>query len=60
MEVIQILILGWVAYMLFKGGNPWLILAAVAVAVWFPQVGEIVTQGVDLVVDLAQTAVGRL
>lgn len=60
MEVIQILILGYVAYMLFKGGNPWLILAAIAVAVWFPQIGKIVGQAADLVVDLVQTATGRL
>lgn len=60
MEVIQLALVGYVVYALFRGGNKYVIVAAFLVAVWFPQIPALFEKAVDIAVGLLQSATGAL
>lgn len=60
MSVVQVLLLGWVAYAAIKSPAKWVIIAALVVSYWFPQIGQAIDGVIDMAVDLVQTSVGRL
>lgn len=60
MGVVEVVVLGAVAWAALRGRARWAVLGALLVALWFPVIPETLDSGLRAAIDVAQTALGRL